>query len=374
MNTSHNRYISVEGIPETASDTSASVFKTRVSDAVNKFCAKTGLDELDLHISTQSSEKQASAMNGNSTTDKASPKKDNTLSVEERAQQYKSVRVKTQYSFERLIVPDPVKEDLLLASDSLDLEFKIFHEWGLHKIESSPRTALNFHGKPGVGKTFAAHAMASKMNRPILEASYAQIESMYHGEGPKNVEALFFAAERDNALLFIDEADSLLSQRLKNVSQGSDQAINSMRSQLLISLEKFKGIVIFSTNLVENYDKAFETRVCHIKFPMPDESCRREIWKNHLPQELPLAPDVCYDRLSEVNDVCGRDIKNAVLNAARRVAFQGKQEVALSDFLSEIEKIKKSRIASTSELESLSPEETKDLESKLRSSIQANED
>ncbi|MBR8840228.1 MAG: AAA family ATPase [Stigonema ocellatum SAG 48.90 = DSM 106950] len=56
---------------------------------------------------------------------------------------------------------------------------------------------------------------------------------------------------RDNAVLFIDEADSLLSKRLLHVTQGSEQAINSIRSQLFICLEQYQGIVIFATNLVE---------------------------------------------------------------------------------------------------------------------------
>ena len=56
------------------------------------------------------------------------------------------------------------------------------------------------------------------------------------GEGPKNVSAIFLAAEEQDAVLFIDEADSLLSKRLVNVSDPSGQAMNSMRSQLLICL------------------------------------------------------------------------------------------------------------------------------------------
>ncbi len=65
---------------------------------------------------------------------------------------------------------------------------------------------------------------------------------------------------------FFDEADSLLSKRLTSVSQGSEQAINSMRSQLLICLEEFRGIVIFATNLVINYDQAFLTRLISVEF------------------------------------------------------------------------------------------------------------
>ncbi|MGD1914201.1 MAG: hypothetical protein ACFB2X_26200 [Rivularia sp. (in: cyanobacteria)] len=90
----------------------------------------------------------------------------------------------------------------------------------------------------------------------------------------------------------------MLSKRLTNANQGSERAANSICSQLLICLEKFKGVVIFATNLVENYDKAFETRVRHIHFPMPDEKARYLIWQNHLPPELPLACVFTYSRTS----------------------------------------------------------------------------
>ncbi|OQW95286.1 MAG: ATPase, partial [Beggiatoa sp. IS2] len=276
------------------------------------------------------------------------------------------------FTFDQLVIPKSVEEDLLLAVDLIKLESKVFDDWGLREIEPFPRTALNFHGAPGTGKTLAAHAIASKIERSILVASYAQIESMYHGEGPKNVEAIFLAAERDSAVLFLDEADSLLSKRLTNVTQGSEQAINSMRSQLLICLERFKGIVIFSTNLVQNYDKAFETRVRHVHFPMPDEICRREIWRRHLPEKLPVTSDVSLDQLAKTEDVCGRDIKNAVIDAAMRVAREGKECLALSDFLNSIERIKKARInveVGSPAGEELSPEEKEQVQKKVQETV-----
>lgn len=96
------------------------------------------------------------------------------------------------------------------------------------------------------------------------------------------VKAIFRAAERENAILFLDESDSLLSKRLTNVSDGSAQAINSMRSQLLICLENFTGIVIFATNLVVNYDKAFLSRLINVEFTYPTEEERVAIWNIHL--------------------------------------------------------------------------------------------
>ncbi|QKZ17134.1 AAA family ATPase [Streptomyces chartreusis] len=80
----------------------------------------------------------------------------------------------------------------------------------------------------------------------LIMAGYAELESKFHGDGPKNVKAAFHAAESQGALLFIDEADSLLSRRLTDVPQGSEQAINSMRSQIVLCLDQFTAVVVFS--------------------------------------------------------------------------------------------------------------------------------
>jgi ATP-dependent 26S proteasome regulatory subunit len=344
------------------------VLTSRLYDAVNKFLSKTGLEQINLNISTPSQPSSPEAKSSCVQGENAGKSRENDqASTEGRARQYKAQQ--PIFDFEQLVVSDQVREDLFLAVDLIQLETKVFDEWGLRQIEPFPRTALNFYGAPGTGKTLAAHAIASKIKRPILVASYAQIESMYHGEGPKNVEAIFLAAERDNALLFIDEADSLLSKRLTNVTQGSEQAINSMRSQLLICLERFRGVVIFSTNLVENYDKAFETRVRHVHFPMPDEMCRREIWRRHLPKQMPLAKDVSPERLAQVEDVCGRDIKNGVIDAAMRVARKGKECIELSDLLDSIERIKSARINVKPEYEKLAPGEEEEVQKKVKQAL-----
>lgn len=246
--------------------------------------------------------------------------KSDELSREERAEQY--IAQQPNYTFDFLIVPETVKTALYSAIDLLSLERKIFEEWGLRRIEPFPRTALNFYGEPGTGKTLAAHALAAYLEKKILVATYSQIESKFHGDGPKNVDALFYAAQRDGAILFIDEADSLLSKRLTNVTQGSEQAINSMRSQLLTSLESFRGIVIFATNLAENYDMAFETRIKSVEFQLPDKATRFEIWRVHLIFDggPPLDPEIDLNELSKIDNICGRDIKNAVIQAAIRAA------------------------------------------------------
>ena len=258
------------------------------------------------------------------------------------------VPVDPQYTFERVILSDRITERILEAVGILECEAKVFEEWGLIEIQPHPSTALGFFGPSGTGKTMAAEAIAHKLGRKILKVSYADVESKYHGEGPKMVKAIFLAAKRENAILFFDEADSLLSKRLTNVTQGSEQAINSMRSQLLICLEDFHGIVIFATNLVANYDKAFLTRIVSVEFQIPDVEARKKIWEGHLraPQDgrehklnIPLASDVDTAELAETYEFVGREIRNAVVSACVSVALDKRQTVEQDDLTRACEKI-----------------------------------
>ena len=204
----------------------AVVFKTRINTAWQQYLDKTDLAHS--RCTSQRGKRYSVRQQQGRACQKRPNGKPTGLSLEERAAQYQPQ--KPQFTFEQLIVPEAVYTNLMLATKIISLERRVFDDWGLRKIEPFPRSALNFYGEPGTGKTLAAHALAAHLGREILLASYGQIESMYHGEGPKNVEAVFYAAQRDKALLFIDEADSLLSKRLTNVTQGSEQAINSMRS------------------------------------------------------------------------------------------------------------------------------------------------
>ncbi len=265
------------------------------------------------------------------------------LSLEERARQYQAVQ--PRWNFGRLILSGAVREEIAQALAAIEHQERVFQVWGLGDIEPFPRSILNFHGAPGTGKTAAAHAVAHALGRPFIEASYARIESKFHGEGPKNLEALFHAARRDGAVLFVDEADSLLSKRIAHVTQGAEQAINSLRSQLLINLERFTGVVIFATNLVGQYDPAFETRVRSVAFPLPDEAARTAIWQAHLVPGLPRAGDVDpADLARRFPAFCGRDIKNAVVDAAISLARRGGAALSHADLIAAGERLQASLI------------------------------
>lgn len=272
--------------------------------------------------------------------------KDSELDYEKRAKQY--VPVDPSYSFDRVILPEAVIEKLEEALSILRYEKKVFDEWGLYEIQPHPSSSLSFFGASGTGKTMAAEAIANKLGKKILKVSYADVESKYHGEGPKMVKAIFLAAEMEDAVLFFDEADSLLSKRLTNVSQGSEQAINSMRSQLLICLEEFRGIVIFATNLVVNYDSAFLTRLISIEFKKPDFETRKKIWNVHIRPandgkehrlNIPLSEDVDVSALADKYDFAGREIRNAVISACISAAMSEKDIVCMDDFIKACDKL-----------------------------------
>jgi ATP-dependent 26S proteasome regulatory subunit len=341
----------INGIPSNVSPVEAAVFRTRISTALTDLCRREGMESLHLNIGT--GEPECTGGTGSRTEENGE------FDLESRAERYQPQE--PLWSLEQLVAPENLLEELHTAISLVRLEPLVFDTWGLRSIEPFPRSALNFHGGPGTGKTLAAHAVASALGKQILVASYAQIESKYHGDGPKNVEAIFHAAQTQDAVLFIDEADSLLSRRLTNVTQGSEQAINSMRSQILICLERHKGVVIFATNLAENYDRAFESRIRHIHFPQPDLIARTAIWKMHLPEKLPLHPDVEPKGLAGLaEDFCGRDIKNAVVNAALTVAQRGDNVITHDDLALAVYRIKAGRAALRRDEGSFLPAEEKE--------------
>lgn len=223
-----------------------------------------------------------------------------------------------RYCFDQIILPDHIKKELFDAVKIIQCKDVIYKEWGFEEVDPVPRSVLNFYGEPGTGKTMCAHAIAQYLGKKILALNYSEIESKYVGEAPKNLQRAFDIANQTDSVLFFDEADSFLGKRIENVTQGADQALNSLRSQMLILLEEFSGVVVFATNLVTNFDHAFESRILkHIKFELPNREARAAIIKKMLPKKLPIDSVITDDQFLEASDLIdglsGREIKSAIL-------------------------------------------------------------
>ena len=194
---------------------------------------------------------------------------------------------------------------------------KIFKEWKLGNSQESRAIVLNFFGKPGTGKTMMAEAIGNYLGKKIMKVNYSELESKYVGDTPKNITNVFHEASKNDAILIFDEADSFLGKRLTSINQSSDYGVNITRSVMLMELEKFDGIVIFTTNLIKNYDSAFKRRILtSIEFTLPDYEGRIFLWKK-ITQFLPLAEDVNLLELAKRYDgVSGADIKDIAIYAA----------------------------------------------------------
>lgn len=226
------------------------------------------------------------------------------------------VAIKPSYRLDQVVLPAPTRESLLDCVSFVEVTPLVFGTWGLSSIEPHPSIAVNFRGPPGTGKTMAGHAAAAYLGRKIMLSRVSDLESKYHGQGPKNLVGLFESAAAQGAVIFIDEAESLLSRRFAQPEQAAESAINSMRTELLMALDAFDGLVIFASNLPDSYDLAIESRLLHVDFALPDQAARLAIWRLHLPPGLPLEPGCSIERLADVAGVSGRDIKLAVIRAA----------------------------------------------------------
>ncbi len=199
----------------------------------------------------------------------------------------------------------------------------IYSDWGFETVDPTGRNMiLNFYGPPGTGKTLAAEALAGTLQRKYIHVGIAELESKFVGETAKNISDAFKFAAMEGALLFFDEADTLLGARLSSVTQGIDNEINAMRSTMLIELERFEGVVAFATNFAKNYDTAFVSRIrYHIEFKLPDLPARKELWQRLLVPGVPLAQDRddLIDRCAlESDGLSGREIRTVLRTAFPR--------------------------------------------------------
>lgn len=240
-----------------------------------------------------------------------------------------------KWNFENVYIKKEARENILTALNMIKFKDKLFNEWNLKGNKDTGRSVcLNFWGKPGTGKSMAAEAIANYLNKKLLVVNYAELESKYVGETPKNIKRVFEKAKEENAVIVFDEADSFLGKRLTNVTQSADYGVNITRSVMLIELENFDGIVVFTTNLLNNYDDAFKRRIlANIEFELPDEDGRKSIWNVHIPKEMPKEEDVTIEVLAKKFDnISGADVKDIVLMAATETLRNNRDKVSLSDF------------------------------------------
>lgn len=245
-----------------------------------------------------------------------------------------------KYKLSDLIIAEKVFDEIQTIVNAEKCWSTVFDIWGLSSVMKDKRNlVINLYGKPGTGKTMAAHAIANELDKKMICVNYAEIESKYVGETSKNLTALFNYAFEKNVIIFFDEADALLSKRVTDMSSSTDVSVNQTRSVLLTLMNDYKGMIIFASNFISNYDSAFLRRIqYHIEFELPNEELRKKLWKNYIPDTMPNNIDIEQISKKYVG-ISGSDISNAVLRAALYAANRNESMVQHRYFENEIENI-----------------------------------
>lgn len=119
------------------------------------------------------------------------------------------------HALDRLVLHESAKTDIEAALRSIERRAEFEIVWNINAIQpQAGRCMLNFYGPPGTGKTRAALGAALRVNKPLYQVDYSQVISKYLGDTAKHISTAFKRASELNAVLFFDEADSLLSRRV----------------------------------------------------------------------------------------------------------------------------------------------------------------
>ncbi len=221
---------------------------------------------------------------------------------------------------------------------------KLLREWGIKNRRSGIDAKIIFYGPPGTGKTMTALSLAKTMRKRVLSFDCSKILSKYIGESEKNVRNIFDAYKdicqktKSKPLLLLNEADQFLSSRSVGSNSSADKMHNQMQNIFLEQIEKFDGILIATTNLLESIDPAFSRRFDYkIEFSKPDLKQRLELWRKMLPENAIYDENFDIKSLSKY-PLSGGQMKVVIKNTALRVAIKEEPIFSLEDFENSIKR------------------------------------
>lgn len=186
------------------------------------------------------------------------------------------------------------------------------------------RTGFNclFYGGPGTGKTETVYQIARQTGRTLIPINVPEIKSCWVGESEKQIKRVFdryrSLVERSKVapILLFNEADAIFGVRKDGATNAVDKMENSIQNIILQEMEKLDGILIATTNLTSNLDKAFERRFLYkIEFKKPELEVKSKIW-------LSMIPDLTEEQskeLSRAYDFSGGQIEN--ITRKREISF-----------------------------------------------------
>lgn len=226
-------------------------------------------------------------------------------------------RSKSRMTLDNLILRPETRAQVMSLLHACKVRQRVLNEWGFaRRLTYGKGLVALLTGEPGTGKTLTAEILANELDLKLHVVNMPDIVSKWVGETEKNIREIFTQARANDSMLLFDEADAMFTKRVK-VERAQDHFQNMEVNMLLQEIERFDGIVLLTTNLEVNMDRAFQRRILYkVEFPLPDPEERAAIWRVLLPPQTPLEEEIDFDELADVFELSGGQIKNAVIRAA----------------------------------------------------------
>ncbi|WP_193309155.1 proteasome-activating nucleotidase [Halorubrum halophilum] len=247
--------------------------------------------------------------------------------------------------------PDVVYDDIGGISDQIRevreaVEDPLDDPEQFEKVGVDPPSGVLLHGPPGTGKTMLAKAVANESNATFIKMAGSELVRKFIGEGARLVRDLFeLAADREPAVIFIDEIDAVAAKRTDSKTSG-DAEVQRTMMQLLSEMDGFddRGEVriMAATNRFDMLDEAilrpgrFDRL---IEVPEPNAEGRARILEIHT-RDMNVAEGTDVSEVaSELEGYSGADIASLATEAGMFAIRDGRTEVRQSDFEQAREKL-----------------------------------
>ncbi|MBY0541673.1 MAG: ATP-binding protein [Campylobacterales bacterium] len=261
--------------------------------------------------------------------------------------------ISTTKTLDDVVLNEKTKETLDALLKQVDKNvINRLKQWGIKDKKRGIEAKIIFYGVAGTGKTLTALALAKSLKKDVLSFDCSKILSMYIGESEKNVRSIFDkyyelrTQTKSEPVLLLNEADQFLSSRASGGVSSSDKMHNQMQNIFLEQIERFDGILIATTNLLENLDKAFSRRFNYkIEFVKPNKVQRIDLWKKLIPVNLPLEENFDIEELAKY-ELTGGQIELVIKNTAYKIAVSDEPLFKVENFKEQITKEQKGQFDS----------------------------
>lgn len=226
----------------------------------------------------------------------------------------------------RLFFEPNLQRQLSMLTESLREEHYAQLRGRLQEKGLPTGVAALLYGLPGTGKTESVWQLAQQTGRDILHVDISATKTCWFGESEKLIKEVFenyrhlCGQSKLKPILFFNEADAVFSKRKDANSSNVAQTENAIQNIILEEMERLDGILIATTNMADNLDKAFERRfLFKIRFDKPSLETKSSIWRD----KLPTLQEAEANKLASRFDFSGGEIDNVVRKATMEEILQG---------------------------------------------------